>query len=822
VGVLEIRIAGGVLIAIAGYGAIAVVASDGAIADAARSPLIEALGWLALPWCVACIASGGAMVAGPIAWRRTVLTRLTGVAILLAGFTVATAPREPVQATEHILGAATGSGVIGGSLHGAVQSVFGSNGATIVSMLATLTGAVLLAGIPRPWWRQLGQWATLGAIWAATKGAHLAVRGGSVGARAVGKAVVQVAVRTGTASVAIVIVSGRLVRHLWQTFTTARPTRSPSGETADAWHDGHSTAITETAPLRVRRPVDNPPRPVSSRVREGSAQPQTAASAPPANEMRAVRAIRGDPHREPTVPQSGSLSRPDAFATWHLPSVTMLSESAAQQLGDAEIAEKASTIERTLRSFNIPVTVREARVGPTVTQFSLVPGEGVPVKAIKRFEYDLQLRLTAKTLRIELPVPGRPFVGIEIPNDRAASVGLREILESREFSDHTGRLRVGLGRDVDGRPRVGDLARMPHVLIAGQTGAGKSVCLNTIVASLLCFCRPDELNLLMIDPKQVELAEYEGIPHLRYPVVTDLAEAGKLLLWVCDEMERRYTLLSQAGYRHLDAYNRSLEAAGASVSTVTAQKVREGNSAPQSLPYIVLIIDELADLMMFAPDDVEPAICRLTAKARAVGIHLVVATQRPSVNVVTGLIKANIPSRVAFAVASQTDSRVILDTGGAEALLGKGDMLYLPYDQGRPVRVQGAWVSDGELSALVKHWKAQGSPNYVSKAEIDSLALRDEEAAAVKDHAKSALVERALEAMRSTNSVSVSFLQRKLGIGYPKAAKLMDDLEDAGHVELDETTGRTYRVIDRGGAPDDAEDVVKPVVIGRRGRIGRR
>ena len=316
--------------------------------------------------------------------------------------------------------------------------------------------------------------------------------------------------------------------------------------------------------------------------------------------------------------------------------------------GDAEIAEKASTIERTLSSFNIPVTVREARVGPTVTQFSLVPGEGVPVKAIKRFEYDLQLRLAAKTLRIELPVPGRPFVGIEIPNDRAASVGLREVLEAREFVEHKGRLRVGLGRDVDGRPRVGDLARMPHVLIAGQTGAGKSVCLNTIIASLLCFCRPDELNLLMIDPKQVELAEYEGIPHLRYPVVTDLAEAGKLLLWVCEEMERRYTLLSKAGYRHLDAYNRSLEApAPDAPPSDQTEEVRHVDPDAEPLPYIVLVIDELADLMMFAPDDVEPAICRLTAKARAVGIHLVVATQRPSVNVVTGLIKANIPSRVA-------------------------------------------------------------------------------------------------------------------------------------------------------------------------------
>jgi hypothetical protein len=821
--VFKARIGGGLLAAIAAYCAIAVSSPDGAIAGAVAYPLVDVLGWLALPWCVAVIAAGAAAAAGPIAWRRTVATRGIGVVLLLTGLAVATSSREPASSTDRFLDASAGSGMLGVGLRTTLQSMFGSAGVTAISILATILGAVLLAGVPRAWWRQLGEWIASGARWAATDGGQLALSSGSAAARAIVVVLVASAEGVGHFLGTAAVASGHAVARVWRTLTAPRPVQSRDGGFADDWQSSQPSQIAETAPLRVRRPADGETTSVGTTTGNGEGPVATPKPTTTGKSIRAITVATGGSDHELIGPVSAASPRPGTPLEWRLPPVTMLSESAAQQLGDAEIAEKASTIERTLGSFNIPVTVREARVGPTVTQFSLVPGEGVPVKAIKRFEYDLQLRLAAKTLRIELPVPGRPFVGIEIPNDRAASVGLREVLESREFVEHKGRLRVGLGRDVDGRPRVGDLARMPHVLIAGQTGAGKSVCLNTIIASLLCYCRPNELNLLMIDPKQVELAEYEGIPHLRYPVVTDLAEAGKLLLWVCEEMERRYTLLSKAGYRHLDAYNRSLGSpAEDAPAPQPTDKSRHANPDAKPLPYIVLVIDELADLMMFAPDDVEPAICRLTAKARAVGIHLVVATQRPSVNVVTGLIKANIPSRVAFAVASQTDSRVILDTGGAEALLGKGDMLYLPYDQGRPVRVQGAWVSDEELSALVKHWKAQGSPNYVSKDEIDSLALRDEEAAAEKDHARTALLDRAIEAMRSTNSVSVSFLQRKLGIGYPKAAKLMDDLEDAGHVELDETTGRTYRVINRGGADDDADELVMPMAIGRRGRGGRR
>jgi S-DNA-T family DNA segregation ATPase FtsK/SpoIIIE len=486
----------------------------------------------------------------------------------------------------------------------------------------------------------------------------------------------------------------------------------------------------------------------------------------------------------PVEPAPTGAERPANFR-WQLPSTAMLSMTAAQQISQAELTEKSRIIERTLAAFNVPVTVTEYRVGPTVTQFSLKPDEGVSVKKIKAYEADLQLALAAKTLRIELPVPGRPVVGIEIPNSGIATVGLREVLESPQFLEHKGRLRLALGRDVDGIPRVGDLTRMPHLLIAGQTGSGKSGCVNAIIASLLFQATPDELNFIMIDPKVVELAEYDGIPHLRYPVVVDLAEAGKVLLWVVEEMERRYRVMAEAGFRHIDAYNRSL---------ATRPPPAPGGPPPKPFPYLVVLIDELADLMMFAPGDVEPAICRLTAKARAVGIHLVVATQRPSVDVVTGLIKANMPSRIAFAVSSQIDSRVILDMAGAESLLGRGDMLYLPVDQGKPIRVQGTWVTDEEISELVHFWKKQGSPQYVDKAEIEALTLKVEEHEKGADR-QSPLLERALALLRSSSFTSVSHLQRKLGIGYPRAARLLDELVERGLLEAEEGGGRSYRVI---------------------------
>lgn len=486
---------------------------------------------------------------------------------------------------------------------------------------------------------------------------------------------------------------------------------------------------------------------------------------------------------EPLTAISYSVS--DAFETgWKLPATTMLSSAAREQISAEETSGKARVIEETLASFKVPVEVVETRVGPAVSQFGLRPGAGVTVQRIKRLQDDLMLALAAPSLRVETPVPGRPVVGIEIPNSGIGIVGLREVIGSKTFLKDKGALKIALGRDVEGRARLGDLAKMPHVLIAGQTGSGKSVCLNTIVASLLFQGTPDTLQFLMIDPKMVELVEYEGIPHLRYPVVVELAEAAKVLLWAVDEMERRYHLLKEAGYRNIQTYNQSL--------TDPANE-----AGPSKLPYLVLIIDELADLMMFAPGDVEPAICRLTAKSRAVGIHLVVATQRPSVDVVTGLIKANMPSRIAFAVSSQTDSRVILDIGGAENLLGRGDMLYLPHDSGRPARVQCAYVSDDEISELVDFWKEQGPPDYVDEEEISQLKLKEDE---VDDTGRdNTELELALGAIEALDYASVSWLQRKLSIGYPKAARIMDDLVERGIVIKEDGPGRSYRIVP--GAP---------------------
>ena len=772
-----VRVTGGVIVLAATYGSLAILSPDGAATGALAQLLEQAFGWLTVPWCVLFGAVGATIAIGEIAWRRQVIMRLTGgFGFLLSVGTLGVSGPASVASSSMD---ADGSGAVATAAWAILSAWVGSAGAIATAVALATASAVALLGIPRPYWETLGRNLLAASI---TTGRYTAIT------------LVWASTHIARALAALVAMIFRTISQLLESRNSA-----PSAVTDEPELDQEA----ERRPSRNRsQPPDEPATSPRGR-RSPSVSPGSDAATGP----RSLIIQTGNQPGRPDASGQTTTSEPSTRSAldpapwperWQLPPLSLLSVSVAQQMGDNEIAEKAATIEKTLLSFNIPVTVREARVGPTVTQFSLVPGDGVPVKTIKRYEYDLQLRLAAKTLRIELPVPGRPFVGIEIPNDRAASVGLREVLETREFTESKGRLRVALGRDVDGRPRVGDLARMPHLLIAGQTGAGKSVCVNTIIASLLSHCRPDELNLLMIDPKQVELAEYEGIPHLRYPVVTDLAEAGKVLLWACEEMERRYTLLSKAGYRHLDAYNRAIEANAEDATPPAGNGRHEAWTAltrPKPLPYIVLIIDELADLMMFAPDDVEPAICRLTAKARAVGIHLVVATQRPSVNVVTGLIKANIPSRIAFAVASQTDSRVILDTGGAEALLGRGDMLYLPYDQGRPVRVQGAWVSDEELSKIVQFWKDQGRPNYVSKGEIDALSLRDEEAASEKQDRASALLDRAIEVLRTSNHVSVSFLQRKLGIGYPKAAKLMDDLEDAGYVELDEATGKSYRVI---------------------------
>jgi S-DNA-T family DNA segregation ATPase FtsK/SpoIIIE len=484
-----------------------------------------------------------------------------------------------------------------------------------------------------------------------------------------------------------------------------------------------------------------------------------------------------DPNAANPVPPS--LSNKE----WLLPDINILTSFAETEINEKELTRKARIIEETLMSFGVEAKVKEVNVGPTVTQFALEPGFGVKVARITSLSNDIALALAAKSIRIEAPVPGQSRVGIEVPNAKIATVGLREIMETEEFLK-PGKLKIAMGRDVAGQPMVTDLAKMPHLLIAGSTGSGKSVFLNSVITAYLLQYRPSELKFIMVDPKMVELIGYNGIPHLQFPVVTQIEsdpdkEEGRkkpnervptvmsVLKWSIREMERRYKHFSATGHRNIESYNK---VAG------------EGNSF-EKLPYIVIIVDELADLMMVAPDEVEASICRLAQKARAVGLHLILATQRPSVDVVTGLIKANFPTRITFAVTSQMDSRVILDSVGAEKLLGRGDMLYLPSDAPKPIRIQGVFVGDNEIDLIVKFWRDQNNfisgqnSNFVQPELIHEEPSEREER---EEEYDDELFETALEIIRENRTASVSLLQRRLRIGYNRAALLIKSLEDAG------------------------------------------
>lgn len=447
--------------------------------------------------------------------------------------------------------------------------------------------------------------------------------------------------------------------------------------------------------------------------------------------------------------------------SWRLPPISIFQMRRGAEPAVSELRDQARVIEETLASFNIQARVVEANQGPAVTQFGLEPAVGVPVSRIQARLNDIALRLGAASIRIEAPVPGRRVVGIEVPNSAVSIVSLREVLESPTFDRTKVKIPLALGKDIGGKAIIGDLARMPHLLIAGATGSGKSVCINAIVACFLSQFTPHDLQLIMIDPKRVELIAYNGVPHLRMPVVTEIDRVVGTLKWVMQEMQRRYERFAAHGARNIDGYNR-----------IAREKLNE-----RPLPYLVVIIDELADLMMTAPEEVEKTICRLAQLARATGIHLVVATQRPSVDVLTGLIKANFPTRIAFAVTSQVDSRVILDMVGAERLIGRGDMLYLPPDSSKPIRVQGTYVSDQEIEALVQYWRALGAPQYddADLADVEALGRPSEPPG-------DELFERAVALAQETSRLSVSLLQRRLGIGYPRAARLMDLLEERGIV----------------------------------------
>ncbi len=461
---------------------------------------------------------------------------------------------------------------------------------------------------------------------------------------------------------------------------------------------------------------------------------------------------------------------------WKYPSLDLLKETESGKADRGDIKGNADTIEKTLESFGITARVVEVNLGPAVTQYALEVALGTKLSKITSLERDLALALAAPTgtIRIEAPIPGRNLVGIELPNRSAEFVPLRKMMESEAMVESKSKLEVSLGLDVSGRPIVADIARMPHILIAGQTGSGKSVCINAFLASILFRSSPNEVKLIMVDPKRVELTHYNGIPHLLSPVIVEPEKVISALRWIMAEMDRRYKLFAEAGARNIDGYNEM--------------------SGFQALPYIILFIDELADIMLFSPVEVEDAITRIAQMSRATGIHMVLATQRPSVDVITGLIKANIPARIAFAVASQVDSRVILDAQGAEKLLGRGDMLYLPPDQAKPMRIQGAFVNDREIGDLVSFLKNQGvGPQYTD--EVTTMAKSGSVSVTGVEGEADNLFKEAVRVVCQYNRASASLLQRRLSIGYARAARIVDQLEASGVITPSDGTSKPRDVL---------------------------
>ncbi len=492
------------------------------------------------------------------------------------------------------------------------------------------------------------------------------------------------------------------------------------------------------------------------------------------------------PARQPAPPPPAApdLSEPSGRRDRRLPPLSLLEKGTTAQLDDSEVAKKKQIIEETLADFGIPAEVTQIRRGPAVTQYGVLPGyiertgpDGeiklvkVRIGQIATLRRDLTLALAAQRLRIQAPIPGRGVVGIEVPNDEVNLVRLRDVLESDEFAKVKAPLAVGLGRDVSGETEAIDLAKLPHLLIAGTTGSGKSICINAFVSCLVFNNTPEQLQIIMIDPKKVELIRFNGLPHLIGKVEVDADRAVGVLRWLTAEMDRRYEMFSQVSVRNLNGYNK---------------KMRREDAPSAPLPYIAVFIDELADLMYMYPGDVERTLCRLAQMARATGIHLVVATQRPSTDVITGLIKANFPARLSFAVASGIDSRVVLDSIGAEQLLGRGDMLFLAPDASGPMRIQGVFVTDHEVEQLVTFWQKMRPDHIPSDPPWETLIAKH----ALLDQTDT-LLEAAIELAKKNDHLSASFLQRRLRLGYPRAARLMEHLFEMGLVDDPQSGGKT-------------------------------
>lgn len=507
---------------------------------------------------------------------------------------------------------------------------------------------------------------------------------------------------------------------------------------------------------------DEPELPMLPESRAASKAPADASPASPVVRIGAKSggAARTDAGGEADDAEASAAPPPKPSRPYLLPPLSLLARPQPGKPGAADHGEAKRKLEATLESFGVKATVLNVVQGPAVTRYEVQPAAGVKVSRIVSLQDDIALALAAKDIRMEAPIPGKSAIGIEVPNAEVATVTLREVMESPVFQNAASKLTIALGRDISGQPVIADLARMPHLLVAGATGSGKSVCINGIITSILYKAAPDEVKFLMVDPKMVELNVYNGIPHLLAPVVTDPRRASLALKKIVVEMEKRYEAFSKTGTRNIEGYN---------------AQMRDNPEA--RLPYIVVIVDELADLMMVAASDVEDSITRLAQMARAAGIHLIIATQRPSVDVITGVIKANIPSRIAFGVSSQVDSRTILDMAGAEKLLGRGDMLFLPVGMSKPIRVQGAFLSDQEVEAVVQFARDQAQAEY-----REDLVPDPAEETQDPDDELDELFDQAVQIVLEAKQASVSLLQRRMRIGYARAARLIDQMEARGIV----------------------------------------
>jgi len=746
------------------------------------APMRVLLGWGAFV-AVPALILGGVMLAfaGRMGWEVHWRAIVCGELLFLAVFgLIHLSLPQPLDAAW----AGLGGGIVGEAITQPLIGILGTFGARLV-MLAAVAVAIwaLWLALPPRWTGRLHQKLT-----ALGSGAWVTGRRGVGTMPGMGSSAWANARRgVGLLATWIAIAQARLEVHLhgrslipdlgWVVALAAWP--------AELWNSVRPRQVRHEPPPEfepdltppmsraIVSPYAAPRQPTPPPVAAG--KPPKASKPPKGQERSSLRQAGGTP----------SSRRPD----W-LPPMALLRLDQNNGSANADARQRSQLIKQTLAEFGVPVEVVSIKEGPTVTQFGLEPGElvrelrtgevlrrRVTVASILRLNNDLALALAAPSLRIEAPVPGRPYVGIEVPNSAKTMVNLRNILEAKEFARVGAPLTVALGRDVSGDPVVADLTRMPHLLIAGATGSGKSVCINAIICSLLMNNGPETVQLMLVDPKMVELPGYNGIPHLVGPVITDPSHAAGALAWLMLQMDERYRMFADSGVRNIVEYN---------------QKMARARGA---LPYFVLVIDELADLMMTAADDIERQICRLAQMSRATGIHLVLATQRPSVDVITGLIKANFPARIAFAVTSLVDSRVILDGTGAEKLLGRGDMLFMAPDSPKLARIQGCFVSDKEIDAVVEFWKAgrggRGNAEMTKPVPWEGLI------GGSADDEHDEMLEQALRLLDTKHTVSTSLLQRQLRIGYPRAARLMEQLEELGYVAADEGGGRSRQVLMR-------------------------